>query len=107
MRMTFDIATWNRQTIVRMDAAHQLYVPARTLTGDQVTDVDNLVAAKLTARLAPAPAGITETAIHLYQPVAPADTSAVTGAEGLILRATPKEALARPERGPEPIARTW
>src|SRR3712207_3390345 len=40
-----------------MRSAHQLYVPAWKLSGDQVTDIDHLVAAALAAGLAPAPTG--------------------------------------------------
>ena len=55
IRSFADIAQWNAAVLDRLGRAGELYFPARTLTGEQVTDQPALVDAKLRGRLAPAP----------------------------------------------------
>jgi len=64
----------------RMGRAHQIYVPARTLTGAQVTDDLSLAQAKLADRLVRAPTELLETAMAQYGLTAP------TGAASLQAR---------------------
>ena len=53
-QMLREVAGWNAATVQRLAAAGQVYVPGRTLTGDQVTDHPDLAAAKLAGRHVPA-----------------------------------------------------
>ncbi len=45
-----EVADWNATTVQRLSNTGQLYVPARALTGDEVTDHPDLAAAKLAGR---------------------------------------------------------
>jgi hypothetical protein len=87
--MTADIGRWNQQTATRMGRAHQIYVPARTLTGAQVTDERTLAQAKLAGRLGLAPTELLEATTALYARTSPRRDSALLGANGLTLRAEP------------------
>jgi hypothetical protein len=87
--VTADIGRWNQQAVTRMGRAHQVYVPARTLTGNQVTGDRSLARAKLADRLGLAPTELLETATTLYGLTAPKRDSALLGAGGLTLRGEP------------------
>jgi hypothetical protein len=101
--VTADIGRWNQQTVTRMSRAHQIYVPARTLTGNQVTDDRSLTQAKLADKLGLAPTELLDAAAGLYGPTAPKKDSALLGTGGLTLRAEPLRAgaaAAAPSRDP-------
>ncbi|MCZ3385984.1 MAG: hypothetical protein LH630_03235 [Actinomycetia bacterium] len=55
IRSFADIAQWNAAVADQLSLVGELYVPARTLSGEQVTEQPVLVEAKLGGRLAPAP----------------------------------------------------
>jgi len=50
-----DIAAWNASVVDNLAARGQLYVPGRSLTGDQIKDRPGLIEAKLHNRLTAAP----------------------------------------------------
>ena len=88
-KMTADIGRWNQllsDTVARMGSARQIYVPAQTLTGMQVTDVDALAEAKLMGRVVPADVRLIGAAGALYARTAPKTGSALRDAGGLTLR---------------------
>ena len=87
--ITADIGGWNQQTVTRMGRAHQIYVPARTLTGEQVTDERALAQAKIAGRLGLAPTELLEATTALYARTSPRKDSALLGANGLTLRTEP------------------
>jgi hypothetical protein len=105
MAMTADIGTWNQTTVTRMGRGRQIYVPAATLTGDQVTDVLALTEAKLTGRYAPADLHLVDSAGALYTRTAPQRDPALLGAGGLTLRAQPLRLDTRAP-GHDPIERS-
>ena len=101
--VTADIGRWNQETATRMGQAHQIYVPACTLTGAQVTNDHSLTQAKLADRLGLAPTELVEAAAGLYGLTAPKKDSALLGAGGLTLRAEPLRTgavAAAPSRDP-------
>lgn len=51
VRAFTDVARWNSAVLDHLDRTGQLYVPARLLSGDEVTDHPQLVQAKLADRL--------------------------------------------------------
>ncbi|MHB1492062.1 MAG: hypothetical protein ACYCTH_16410, partial [Cellulomonas sp.] len=61
-----DIAEWNAQTFTRLAHNGQLHIPARALTGDDVTNDPTLAAAKLAGRLVTTPESATSRIIELY-----------------------------------------
>ncbi|NMR19178.1 hypothetical protein [Cellulomonas fimi] len=106
VRMTSEIATWNRTTVARMARAHQVYVPGRILAGEEVTDSQVLAEAKLTGRLAPVgeqQLGVVE---DMYARVATVRIEALSGADGLTLRAEPLRVDVGHHAGQEPIGRS-
>ncbi|NMR21150.1 hypothetical protein [Cellulomonas fimi] len=105
VQMTTEIATWNRTTVARMARAHQIYVPGRILTGEEITDSQVLAAAKLTGRLAPAGEQQLRLVESLYTRVATVRIQALTGAGGLTLHAEPLRADAVRMVSHEPIGR--
>ena len=64
-----DIAEWNAQTFTRLAHSGQLHIPARALTGDDVTNDPTLATAKLTGRLVTAPESATSRVTELYDVV--------------------------------------
>ena len=92
VEMTGDIARWNAATLRVIAEAGQLHVPARALTGDQVSDDLRLVRAKLTDRLAPAPDDAVAAVVAAYEAVTTRPDARMLGAGGLTLRAAPLRA---------------
>ncbi|MCZ3390037.1 MAG: hypothetical protein LH645_13205 [Actinomycetia bacterium] len=66
IRSFADIAQWNAAVADRLSLAGELYVPARTLSGEQVTEQPVLVEAKLGGRLAPAPGEQVQRLVESY-----------------------------------------
>lgn len=66
IRSFADIAQWNAAVTDRIGLAGEFYVPARTLSGEQVTDQSALVEAKLRGRLAPAPGEQVQRLVESY-----------------------------------------
>ena len=64
-----DIAEWNAQTFTRIAHSGQLHIPARALTGDDVTDEPTLATAKIAGRLVTAPESATSRITELYDVV--------------------------------------
>jgi len=88
-KITSDIGRWNQTTVRRMGSAHEIYVPAQTLTGTQVTGVEALAEAKLMGRCVPADVHLVEVAGALYARTAQKKDPALRGASGLTLRVDP------------------
>ncbi len=110
VEMCGDIAQWNVAALEQMAGTEQLHVPARALTGDQVTDHPHLVEAKLADRLAPTPHAVVHDLAATYKAVATRTDSRLLGAGGLTLRAEPLRAdvssIAGSSAGIEPIHAT-
>lgn len=64
-----DIAEWNAQTFTRLAHSGQLHIPARALTGDDVTDDPTLATAKIAGRLVTAPKSAASRITELYNVV--------------------------------------
>lgn len=64
-----DIAEWNTRTFTRLAHSGQLHIPARALTGDDVTNDPTLTTAKLTGRLVTPPESATSRITELYDVV--------------------------------------
>ena len=62
-----EIADHNAQTFAKITRTSTVYVPARALTGDEITDHPELVRARLGGKLAPAPERQLEEVSRLYQ----------------------------------------
>jgi len=62
-----DIAGWNSLTLDRLARSGHIHVPGRVLTGEQVTDRPDLVTARLTGHLAPAPDDTRRSVTATYQ----------------------------------------
>lgn len=90
--MTADIGRWNQTTAERMGCGHQIYVPARSLTGTQVARVVELAEAKLARRCVPAEPHLIDTVKALYTRTAAENDPSLLGAGGLTLRAEPLRA---------------
>ena len=88
-KTTAEIGRWNRNSVLRMGDAHQVYIPAQTLTGTQVTDTDALAEAKLLGRYVPADDHLIDTASALYKRTAPKKDPGLSGPNGLSLRVEP------------------
>lgn len=88
-KTTAEIGRWNRTTVLRMGDAHQVYVPARTLTGSQVTETDALAEAKLLGRYVSADDHLIDTASALYKRTALRKDPGLSGPNGLSLRVEP------------------
>ena len=105
-KTTDEIGRWNRTTVQRMGNAHQIYIPAQTLTGNQVTETEALVEAKLLGRYAPVDDHVVATTSALYRNAAPKTDSALAGPSGLSLRAESLRLDARQaSRGHDPLHR--
>ncbi|HEY8722183.1 hypothetical protein [Pengzhenrongella sp.] len=104
--MTADIGRWNQTTAERMGRGHQVYVPARSLTGSQVTWKPELADAKLSGRCVPADGHRIETVDALYTRTIAHKDPALLGAGGLTLRAEPLRTVAKPAPGHDPIERS-
>lgn|SRR5664280_816474 len=90
-----------------MGRAHQIYVPARTLTGAQVTDERSLAQAKLAGRLGLIPTELLEATSALYELAVARKESALSGAGELTLSAEPLVsdfAATAPTLWPSPVA---
>ncbi|WP_298458214.1 hypothetical protein [uncultured Cellulomonas sp.] len=64
-----EVAEYNARTFAAINRTSTVYVPARTLTGDEITDHPALVQARLDGRLAPASARQLDEVGKLYQSV--------------------------------------
>ena len=64
---TTDIAGWGSLTLDRLARSGHVHVPGRVLTGEQVTDSPDLVTARLTGHLAPAPDETRRAVTETYQ----------------------------------------
>jgi hypothetical protein len=62
-----EIADYNARTFAKIARTSTVYVPARALTGDEITDHPELVRARLGGKLAPAPERQLEEISRLYQ----------------------------------------
>ena len=62
-----EIADHNARTFAKITRTSTVYVPARALTGDEITDHPELVRARLSGRLAPAPERQLDEVSKLYQ----------------------------------------
>ena len=85
-KTTAEIGRWNRTTVQRMGNAHQIYLPARTLTGNQVTETEALAEAKLLGRYVPVADGHIESVSSLYRNTAPKRDPRLSGPYGLSLQ---------------------
>ncbi|WP_164983974.1 hypothetical protein [Cellulomonas endophytica] len=70
-----NISDWNVRAFTQLAAHQQLHLPARLLSGNDITDDPTLVTAKLTGLRVTAPTSRTTRTLHLY-----ADTRAVGAA---------------------------
>jgi hypothetical protein len=62
-----EVADHNARTFAKITRTSTIYVPARALTGDEITDHPELVRARLDGRLAPAPERQLDEVDKLYQ----------------------------------------
>ncbi|WP_225753161.1 hypothetical protein [Actinotalea sp. Marseille-Q4924] len=62
-----EVADHNARTFAKITRTSTVYVPARALTGDEITDQPELVRARLDGRLAPAPERQLDEVDKLYQ----------------------------------------
>jgi len=62
-----EIADHNARTFAKITRTSTVYVPARALTGEEITDRPELVRARLSGKLAPAPERQLEDVNRLYQ----------------------------------------
>ena len=81
-----EIGRWNRTTVQRMGNAHQIFIPAQTLTGSQVTETEAFAEAKLLGRYVPVADGHIESVSSLYRNTAPKRDPRLSGPYGLSLQ---------------------
>ena len=62
-----EVADHNARTFAKITRTSTVYVPARALTGDEITDHPELVRARLDGRLAPAPERHLDEVSKLYR----------------------------------------
>lgn len=103
--ITSDVATYTSQALGTMAATGQLHVPGASLTGEQVTDRADLVQAKLTGRLAPAPPEDVHRVRGALDRLVERPDPRLLGAGGLTLRAAPLTTTP-PATGMEPVHRS-
>lgn len=65
-----EIARWNASVLVGLDATGQLYLPARSLTGAEVSENQHLVAAKLRGGMVRVPHGQVRHLVQSYDAAA-------------------------------------
>jgi hypothetical protein len=74
-----EIAGWNAQTFKTLAASDQIFIPARELTGDQVTDAPDLVRAKLGGAVVPVPDTIRDAILARYRETCTRESSPLCG----------------------------
>jgi len=75
-----EIADYNGRVLAELDATGQLYLSARTLTGDEVTEDPHLVVAKLRGGIARVPRGQVESLAQSYRSARTATVTEVSSA---------------------------
>jgi hypothetical protein len=93
------VAGWNAQVLDHLAATRQLHIDGTRLTGDEVTNHADLLAAKLSASLVPVPPDRLLAVRDAYRSVA--DAQQAVSAIGHTFRATPA-----PTVGPSSVERS-
>jgi len=82
LRAFREIAGWNARVLADLDATGQLHLPARSLTGAEVTDDPYLVAAKLRGEMVRVPDGQVQRLEQSYEQARALQTNELTPRDG-------------------------